>query len=323
MIRPFTAVLALLFAVSAATAKSLDKSSGSLVDTLLKSADLKGRKVAVGSFLDPDKRATALSRSLSEAVEVELARGAKKSGFKLLDREHTRDLVNEWKLGMLGMVDAASAVQAGKLLGVDVLCVGGYEERDGKFQARATLVDAKTGEIAGEAADAFDADDGAKELARKYLNDEQPAGGSDALKVEVWTDKDSLKLGDKMRVYAKANKDCYLTLIDVGTSGTATVIFPNNYSGSNQAKAGVIYTIPDPTAGFEFEASAPTGTEIIRAIASKEPAVDLKEAMEAYNADNPFGKVKDPPVLTRDIHVRAKKAKKGDWSEAVLKVAIQ
>ncbi len=52
--------------------------------------------------------------------------------------------------------------------------------------------------------------------------------------------------------------------------------------------------------------------------------MDLKDAMEKPTADAPFGEVKtDLPVLTRDIHVKAKKAKPGDWSESVLKLTIR
>ena len=39
--------------------------------------------------------------------------------------------------------------------------------------------------------------------------------------------------------------------------------------------------------------------------------------MRKPSAESPFGDVtKDLSILTRDIHVKAKKAKPGEWSEA-------
>jgi hypothetical protein len=115
-----------------------------------------------------------------------------------------------------------------------------------------------------------------------------------------------------------------LTLIDVGTSGSVNVIFPNHQAPDNSVKAGVTYTIPDPAAGFEFEVNGPAGKELLRAIASHEPAVDLADIMGKTTAESPFGEVKDgAPALTRDIHVKAKKAKPGEWSEAVLQLKIR
>lgn len=318
-------LLGLLLCAPCAQAKDLRGQVESIVEKLLADSPVKGLRIATGEFRDPAGRVSSLSTLLSEDFAVALTKKAKVKNFQLIDRRNIEELSKEWKLGMLGAVDAASAQQAGKLLGVDAFLMGKYTDTGKKLIISASLVNTQTGQILAAESGDIKAEQGLRDLSQKYAKTEsEPAAAvsTEALKVELWTDQKEHKIGEKMKVYVKASQDCYLTLIDVGTSGDATVIFPNNYTPSNAAKAGATYTIPDPTAGFEFEISGPAGLELIRAIASKEPVVDLTEAMQAFNSENPFGGVKDPPVLTRNIHVTAKKAKPGDWAEAVLRVTI-
>ncbi len=60
-----------------------------------------------------------------------------------------------------------------------------------------------------------------------------------------------------MTVTVKVNRDCYLTVIDVGAGNKAVMLFPNIYAPNNAVKAGASFTIPDPSAGFEFEVTPP------------------------------------------------------------------
>ena len=50
----------------------------------------------------------------------------------------------------------------------------------------------------------------------------------------------------------KASSNCQLTLINVGPSGRATVIFPNKYQQDNFIKAGRQFQFPGPNAPFQF-----------------------------------------------------------------------
>jgi hypothetical protein len=120
------------------------------------------------------------------------------------------------------------------------------------------------------------------------------------------------------------NHDCYLTVIDVGADGVATVLFPNLYAQNNAVKGGSTVLLPDPAAGFEWEVAAPAGVDVIRAIASKEPSVDLADVMSRPTSGEPFALVKeDLAVATRAIRVKAKKAKPGEWAESVFKLTIK
>ncbi len=317
----------------ARAAERFDAAVAKLSRELLAKTRLKGKRVAVGEFKNADGGVTALSAHLAEAIELQLAEKARSQGMHVMDRRNFQELVKEWELGVFGYVDDEAITQAGKLLGVNVLCFGKHRDKGKrKINLRLTLVDAESGEILAAASRDFKADKvlrkmrgvALKKPRNKPAADKAEEAADDELKVELWTEKDAYRLGDMMSVSVKVNQDAYLTLIDVGTSGTATILYPNHYAPSNAVKAGVTYVIPGPTAGFEFEVAAPTGTEIIRAIASREPIVVLEDAMGSFDASKPFGGLKkDPAILTRDIHVKAKKAKKGTWAEAVVRLKIR
>ncbi|OGS37641.1 MAG: hypothetical protein A2506_08115 [Elusimicrobia bacterium RIFOXYD12_FULL_66_9] len=301
-----------------------------IVASLLKQTPLAGKRVAVGGFQDFEKKLTMLSAMVSEDMEQALVSQASLHGFRMIDRRNFAELAKEWDLGMNGYVDDETLTKAGKLLGADVLCLGSYTRIGKKITLRVNLVGAEKGEILAATSTEIKLPSDLRGLDEKPL-EAKPAAPAEAaspvkeaLKVELTTDKAQYAIGDKMHLTVQVNQDCYLTLIDVGPTGKATVVFPNNYAPSNAVKAGVTYIIPDPSAGFEFEIGPPAGVEIIRAIASREPSVDLADAMSPLSSENPFGEVKkDLQVLTRDIRVKAKKARPGEWSESVLKLSIR
>ena len=268
---------------------------------------------------------TEFSALCAEALEAALLVPAKSRDLKVLDRRNFAALAKEWELGMNGYVEDESAKQAGRLLGVDVMLLAKYTVPKKKIVAlRATLIETETGQILATAATELKTDKPLRSALEKTLPEEAaPAPAAEPLKVELWTAKADYGAGERFQINVRANQDCHLTLIDVGTSGNVSVLFPNHYAQDNAVKAGVTTMIPDPAAGFEFTVSGPAGKEIIRAIASREPAVDLSGLVKQTSAQSPFAEVKaDVPGLTRDIHVQAKKAKPGQWSEAVLQLSI-
>lgn len=310
---------------------SLASEAAPIVADLLKQVPLQGKRVAVGGFRDSEKKLTMLSALLAEDMELALVAQASAHRFKTIDRRNFAELVKEWDLGMNGYVDDEHLTAAGKLLGADVLCLGSYTRVGKKLTLRVSLIEAEKGEILAAASTELKLTGEQRDLDEKSLSaaavEPEKAAARPAeppLQVELTADKAEYAVGEKMKLGVKVNQDCYLTLIDVGTTGKATVLFPNIYTQSNAVKGGVTYAIPDPSAGFEFEVAPPAGLELIRAIASREPSVDLSDAMAPISAESPFGEVKqDMQALTRAIRVKAKKAKPGQWSESVLKLTIR
>lgn len=89
--------------------------------------------------------------------------------------------------------------------------------------------------------------------------------------VKVWTNKQRYSLGDKIRFHFRAEKECYLNLVNVNSQGEMTLLFPNRYHEDNFVQAGKTYTIPAKSYDFSLEVQPPRGTDRIYALASSNP----------------------------------------------------
>jgi hypothetical protein len=126
-------------------------------------------------------------------------------------------------------------------------------------------------------------------------------------------------IGDKVNLYFKSEKDCYLTLLNYGTSGKLTVLFPNSLFKENFIKANTIYAIPGRDYPFDYIISGPAGIERIKAIAVIEK-VDLIKLV--YRKGEIFS---TSTSASRDISVAAKKIQTMEvqrWAEAMCEIVV-
>jgi len=165
------------------------------------------------------------------------------------------------------------------------------------------------------------------------LNNIKPT--TEAFEIKVWTEKGdfqkgardisivkkakSYRIGDKINLYFLSEKDCYLTLLNYGTSGNMTVLLPNGISQDNFIKAGRTYAIPGEEYPFDYILSGPVGTERIKAIGTtrKINLMDMK-----FNKDEVF---RTSSAAARDISVVAKKietAAPGEWAEEMCEFEV-
>ena len=80
------------------------------------------------------------------------------------------------------------------------------------------------------------------------------------------------RLGDVIRFNFQAERDCYLTLINVGTSGKITVLFPNKYRPDGFINGGRVYqTETKGQMPFKIRARGPAGRELVKIIATLDP----------------------------------------------------
>lgn len=153
-------------------------------------------------------------------------------------------------------------------------------------------------------------------------------------KIEVWTEKgdfqgvrdvvvvpktNSYKIGDKINLCFRAEKDCYLTLINYGTSGKLTLLLPNALSQNNFIKAARIYAIPGQDYPFDYILSGPPGTERIKAIATTR-RINLMSL--TYKKGEVFA---SSSAAARDISVVAKKIESAipeEWAEATCEFVV-
>jgi hypothetical protein len=93
----------------------------------------------------------------------------------------------------------------------------------------------------------------------------------DGLTVKLWAEKPRYRVGESLTISFETNRDAYVTLVNVGTSGGTTVLFPNRFSPANSVERRRVYTIPDPADGYELKASGPPGREVVYALVTLEP----------------------------------------------------
>jgi hypothetical protein len=102
-----------------------------------------------------------------------------------------------------------------------------------------------------------------------------PAPGT--LTVDAWVDRttDTYRIGEPVRLFARANKDAHFAVVAIGPTGNAVQLYPNVFQPAVEVKAEVVLEVPGP--GAAIVASAPPGTELIRVAAATAPITFIRE----------------------------------------------
>ncbi|MFC1855670.1 DUF4384 domain-containing protein, partial [Thermodesulfobacteriota bacterium] len=328
-------------------------------EELFKSSDkYNGKRVAVGSITDSDKRISALSLFIAEQIEMSMINSLADSSDVISTKELKAEM-ESWRLGVKGLVNEKNSTQAGKLLGVDIFCFGNYTFLGDTISLNLKMIETKSGKILKGKSTMISTDPNIIAMSKKFASDIDTTSKSSSetsadseksatdqkidsdstvalnmkadrksdekpkVRVDIWSERAKFSGGDKIKFFVKTDKDCYLTLIHVNSEGDMTMLFPNYYAQSNHVKGGKTYLVPPEDAGFDFIASEPFGYEIVRAIASLKPLYGLGLDGDKFSESNPFLSVtKDALSVSRGLNLNAKKAKKGEWAEAVIKIKI-
>ncbi len=166
------------------------------------------------------------------------------------------------------------------------------------FPAGAESVEALAGALKMEAA--------AKQLADM----ENPAPG---FGVRVWLadGKTSFEVNETLSFHAEADRDGYLTLVDLGTDGTVTVLYPNPYHHDNRVRAGEEIAFPSEEMDFHIVALNPPGRGLVRAFLTPEP-LDLPMGEDFISGD----------ILLADLIAQSVKDAAGDLPNAPVAVQL-
>jgi hypothetical protein len=95
-------------------------------------------------------------------------------------------------------------------------------------------------------------------------------GQSQPLEFRFHDGSTSFRIGADVRFEVRVPRDGYLTIVDLGTDGHITVLYPNDDSPDNRVRAGQLVTLP---AGDELfiQAQEPAGRGIVRAFLTQQP----------------------------------------------------
>ena len=136
--------------------------------------------------------------------------------------------------------------------------------------------------------------------------------------IDIWTDKKEYTIGDTLTIYVRSDKDCYLSLLDIGTSGKLTLLFPNSLYKDNFIQGGKTYSIPGDFWGFSLKVLAPLGIERIKAIATLKPFSLVKskiyQGFYSLEKENVRG--------LRDIKVNMKTLSSMTWVQDYVEIRI-
>lgn len=257
--------------------------------------------------------------------------------IKLIERSTLEDLFKEIKFGMSGMVDDATVAKAGRMKGVHVLIMGTLSKS--KITARA--VHTETSEIlaAYSVAGISEIDVLAKKLASgieiflakenlKNLRNDSPK-----LELDFWIErknkkkikpgkKGTMKIGESIVFNFKANKNGYLTIVDIQPGGDVVILFPNDMSPKNKISGGKKYSIPSEDDEFEIIVSKPAGMDTVVAFFTRKK-VDWLDRKKLEGEGFWTVKEKERLSMTRGFKVTATKLKSADWESKILEIKVE
>jgi hypothetical protein len=149
--------------------------------------------------------------------------------------------------------------------------------------------------------------------------------GKSTLKADVWVDRrdQTYQLGDSVGIRVRVNEDAYVSIVNVGSSGRAHVIFPNRFEKENRVRAGEVLELPRGK-HYHFKATGQPGTDLIKVVATRKPhrITDDSRLAEAGDYRRYTG---TPEALSRDLGVELKEKheERNDAGAAVADVVIR
>lgn len=109
---------------------------------------------------------------------------------------------------------------------------------------------------------------------------ENPLGG---FPVEIEANAGSYAVGDEIGFRIRSEATGFLTLLDLGTSGSVTVLYPNPFDELGRIAAGTWVEVPGPGARFTVE--GPIGVGAVRAIVTDRPLLLGRQPGTFLSAD--------------------------------------
>ena len=273
------------------------------------------KRVGVSEFKPTSGAEVKLGPYLADRVTAVLVQGG---SVEVIERAKLDVILAEQSFGVSDLVDASSAQELGRLLGIQAFVVGSYTVLDKNIEVSARLVDVGTGKMLAAATAKVKKDKDAQSLIEPLVS-EAPLQLEASLLVQRKTDKGwegvmvpeggTLHSKDNIKVFFRTNEDCYVYILAFGSSGVADRLFPNaQVNLSNRVQGRVEYYVPPGEDWFWLDEN--TGTETMFVVASYKPLTDIdKLLVEMEHASNQaqvassrqMEKSLDGQVQTRDI----------------------
>lgn len=291
---------------------------------------LKGKNLGIGDFTNLNGEGSQLGKKIADGVEFELVKLSSGKGFQVVDRKNFAQIAKEWELQLSGVVDESTVKKVGSLLGLDILIAGTASESGKEIDVKVKLIDTESGRILGGAEAKIKKDEDVAKMFASLLKHEtsvfkqkeEETVSEEKIKIDLWTDQKDYKIGEKLTVNFKTDRDCYVTLVDVGTSGNVHILFPNRFSVGNKVKTNETYSVPGKDDGYKITVNGPPGTEIVRAIATLKPIsfidTDFSGTRSIFKSVD-----KNVSSFTRDLSIAASETPSSNLGENLIKIEIR
>ncbi|HMK36849.1 MAG TPA: DUF4384 domain-containing protein [Desulfomonilaceae bacterium] len=144
----------------------------------------------------------------------------------------------------------------------------------------------------------------------------------------ISTEKFAYNLSEPVYFTFTADRDCYVAIVDIGTSGKMTLLFPNKWHPNNKIEKGKTYRIPPENSDFVYRVTGPTGQEHIKVIASVDQVMshvaslqqEVKHPIEPSGAS--FLVMKNPELVLKDISVAFSGIDSSKWATGGLSFEV-
>jgi len=153
-----------------------------------------------------------------------------------------------------------------------------------------------------------------------YIPEEKVAASADdqeAVTIKIWPDKQAYKVGDPLRLMFETNKDAYVTLVNIGTTGKVSIIYPNEVNSNNQVKGKTVYSMPPSGENYEITLSGPAGVELVYALVTVQP---IKFSEADFGGGAKAGNKAE--AITRDLNLATKRTPVKDYTKALLQIEV-
>lgn len=110
-------------------------------------------------------------------------------------------------------------------------------------------------------------------IAQKPIYQIAVAQNPGRLGVEAWVDNPNFTyaVGQPMRIMVRPLEDAYVTIVDVGSSGRVSVLYPNHFQRDARVPAKTTVMIPSEGAAWQVKVAGPGGIDLVQVIASQKP----------------------------------------------------
>ena len=208
-------------------------------------------------------QAKALAKSVRSALVSELG---EIGNLRLIERNEAPDRI---LAGQVSVADNGRFQVRLRLINVNI----GNSTQDrslhigsGQVQAAVKTFLADT-EVQGQKVDGLASLIRASYVLKALAKIENPKPG---FQVNVTLDKGDLgkyQIGDTVEISMQPSRDCYVYVLDIGSSGKINLLFPSEFEPDNFLRKGQQYTIPS-TDEYAIELGGPPGEERVKVIAT-------------------------------------------------------